>query len=123
MKSLITSLALLVTLAGFSQSKSINEMVSKETVKVTNVAIAITVDSAEEIESSFKVKDIKDVLDISGTDEVVSFKITCNGDQMSNGVKSHVSYQIEGNSNDKKAFLFGIEKIRKAAINYYHNKN
>ena len=42
---------------------------------------------------------------------------------MSNGVKSQVSYQIESKSNDKKAFLFGIEKIRKAAINYYNNKN
>lgn len=123
MKNLITSLALLVTLASFSQSKSTNGIVVKETVRVNNVSVAITVDSAEDIESSFRIEDIEDVLDLSDDNETVSFKIICNGDKMSTGVKSHVSYQIEGNSNDKKAFLFGIEKIRTAAINYYNNKN
>ncbi len=42
---------------------------------------------------------------------------------MSNGVKSKVSYKIEGSSNDLESFLIGIEKIRTAAINYYNNKN
>jgi hypothetical protein len=122
-KNLITSLAFLITLTGFSQSKSMNGMVVTETVKVTNVSVVVTVDSADDIESTFKVEDFKEILELSDDDEVVSFKIICNGDKMSNGVKSHVSYKIEGNSNDKEAFLFGIEKIRTAAINYYNNKN
>ncbi|WP_296314120.1 hypothetical protein [Winogradskyella sp. UBA3174] len=123
MKNLITSLALIVTVLGFSQSKSTNGMVIKEITKVENVSVTVTVDSAEEIESSFRVEDIKEILESSSDNEIVSFKIICNGEKMSSGVKSHVSYKIEGNSNDMETFLFGIEKIRKAAINYYNNKN
>jgi hypothetical protein len=122
MKNVITSLALLVTLAGFSQLKSTNTIITEETVKVNSVSVAITVDSAEDIESSFKVADIKDVLDLSDDNEIVSFKLTCNGEKMANGVKSQVSYQIEGNSDDKKSLLLSIEKIRIAAINYYKSK-
>jgi len=123
MKNLITSLALLVTLLGFSQSKSTNGMVVKETVSVNNVSVVVTVDSVDDIKSTFKIEDFKEILDLSDDDEVVSFKIICNGDKMTSGVKSHVSYKIEGNSNDKEAFLFGIEKIRTAAMNYYNSKN
>jgi hypothetical protein len=122
MKNVITSLALLVTLACFSQLKSTNTIITEKTVKVNSVSVAITVDSAEDIESSFKVADIKDVLDLSDDNEIVSFKLTCNGEKMANGVKSQVSYQIEGNSDDKKSLLLSIEKIRIAAINYYKSK-
>ena len=122
-KNLIISLALLITLSSFSQSKLMNGMVVKETTRVENVSVEVTVDSAEEIESTFKVEDIKEILNSSNDNETLSFKITCNGDKMSNGVKSKVSYKIEGSSNDLESFLIGIEKIRTAAINYYNNKN
>ncbi len=123
MKNLITGFALLVAVLGFSQSKSTSGMVVKETVRVNNVAVVVTVDSADDIESTFKVEDFREILELSDDGEVVSFKIICNGDKMSSGVKSHVSYKVEGNSNDKETFLSGIEKIRTAAINYYNNKN
>jgi hypothetical protein len=116
-KNISISLAFLITISGFSQSKLVNGTVVKETTRVENVSLEITVDSAEEIKSTFKFEDFREILELSDDDDVVSFKIICNG------VKSHVSYKIEGNSNDKEAFLFGIEKIRTAAINYYNNKN
>ncbi len=122
-KNLIISLALLITLSSFSQSKLMNGMVVKETTRVENVSVEVTVDSAEEIESTFKVEDIKEILNSSNDNETLSFKITCNGDKMSNGINSKVSYKIEGSSNDLESFLIGIEKIRTAAINYYNNKN
>lgn len=122
MKNLITSLALLITLTGFSQSKSMNGMVVKETVKVSNVSVVVTVDSAEEIESTFKVEDFIEILELSDDNEVVSLKVICNGNKMINGVKSYVSYKIEGNTNNKEEFLMTVEKIRTAAINYYKNK-
>ena len=122
MKNLVTSLALIGVLFGFSQSKTTHQIDNDDMVRVENVSVTITVDSAEEILSSFKVEDIKEVLETSSANEIVSFKIICNGEKMSSGVKSHVSYKIEGNSNDMEAFLFGIEKIRKAALNYYNNK-
>jgi hypothetical protein len=116
-KNISISLAFLITISGFSQSKLVNGTVVKETTRVENVSLEITVDSAEEIKSTFKFEDFREILELSDDDDVVSFKIICNG------VKSHVSYKIEGNSNDKEAFLFGIKKIRTAAINYYNNKN
>ncbi len=122
-KNLIICLAILISVFGFSQSKSTSGMVVKETVRVNNVSVVVTVDSANDIESTFKIEDFGEILELSDDGEVVSFKIICNGDKMSNGIKSHVSYKIEGNSNDKEAFLFSIEKIRTAAINYYNNKN
>jgi len=121
-KNIIISLALLITISGFSQSKLVNGMGVKETTRVENVSVEITVDSAEEIESTFKVEDIKNILNSSNDNETLSFKITCNGDKISDGIKSKVSYKIEGRSNDLESLLFGIEKIRTAAINYYNNK-
>ena len=42
---------------------------------------------------------------------------------MSNGVKSSMSYEIKGNTSDKKTFLESIKKLREAAIKYYKSKN
>ncbi|MFP4847004.1 hypothetical protein [Winogradskyella sp. PE311] len=123
MKNLITSLALVVTILGFSQSKSINGMVVKEMTKVENVSITVEVDSAEEIKETFKIESIKEILESSSDNETIGFKIICNGDKMSNGKKSHISYAIEGNSDDIEGFLKSVEKIRSSAINYYKNKN
>ena len=80
-------------------------------------------DSAEEIESSVTLDDIKDILALSEDDETVSFKIVCRGNYMSNGIKSSISYKVEGNTNNSEYFLKSVEKIRTSAINYYNNKN
>ena len=122
-KNLVTSLALLICLIGYSQTKSINGVVIKETTKVENVSITVEVDSAEEIEETFKIESIKEILESSADNETIAFKIICNGDKMSNGVKSHLSYAIKGNANDKVGFLQSVEKIRTSAIKYYKNKN
>lgn len=123
MKNLITCLVVLVTTLGFSQSKSINGVVTEHTTKIENIALIVTVDSAEEIESTFKLDSIKEILESSNDNETISFKIICNGDEMSNGKKSRMSYAIEGNSNDTESFLKSVEKIRASAIKYYKNKN
>jgi len=121
-KNLFTSIALLATIFSFSQSKNSNGVVNK-TVKVENVGISVTVDSAEEIESTFKLEDMNEVLDLSSDNEELSFEIICNGKKMKNGVKSHISYKVEGNANDRDNFLNSVKIIRSAAINYYKNKN
>ncbi len=123
MKNLIMSLALVITMLGFSQSKSINGAVAKEQPKLEDVSVTVTVDSAEEIESTFQVEDIKEILESTDENETITFKIICNGRTMSNGEKSHTSYSVEGNSNRPEAFLKSIEKIRTSAISYYNNKN
>jgi len=122
-KNLMTCLALLITTIGFSQSKSISGVVTENTTKIENVSVTVTVDSAEEIESTFKLESIKEIIESSKDNETISFKIICNGDKMSNGEKSQMSYKTEGNSNDTEGFLKSIEKIRASAIKYYKNKN
>lgn len=123
MKNLITSLALLVTVLGFSQSKSINGIVDTQQPKLDDVSVSVTVDSAEDIESTFQVADIRELLDATGNNETIKFELVCNGRTMSNGEKAHVSYKVEGNSDQPEAFLKSVEKIRTSAINYYNNKN
>ena len=121
MKNLITCLALVVTTLGFSQSKTALGEV-KETTKVENMSITVTVDSLEEIESTFKVADIKEILDMSEANETISFKIVCNGETMSNGAKAYMSYTVEGNTDEPESFLKSVRKIRNSAIKYYKNK-
>lgn len=123
MKTLITCLTLLIATATFSQSQSTQGLVVKETTRVENVTVTVSVDSAEEIEKTFKLEDIKEIIENSSDNETLSFKIICNGDKMSNGKKAHVSYKVEGNSNDADSFLKSVEKIRTSAIEYYKNKN
>lgn len=121
MKNLIVCLALVVTTLGFSQTKTVLGEV-KETTKVESMSVTVTVDSLEEIESTFKIEDIKEILDMSEANETISFKIVCNGETMSNGKKAHMSYAIEGNTDEPEAFLKSVEKIRNSAIKYYTNK-
>jgi len=124
MKNLITLITLFMTTAYFAQSKDLNGKVNQdiEVVKIENVSISVEVDSVEEIESTFTIKDFKELLNLTEEGEELSFKIKCNGKKMSNGVKSSMSYEIKGNTNDKKTFLKNIEKLRKAAIKYYKSK-
>jgi hypothetical protein len=123
MKNVITSLVLLIAALGFSQTTIKEEAEITKTVRVENIAVVITVDSAEEIESSVTLDDIKEILDLSEDNETVSFKIVCRGNYMSNGIKSSMSYKVEGNTNNSEDFLKSVEKIRTSAINYYNNKN
>ena len=121
-KILITSLALFISLAGFSQSLSGKGSIHQKVTKVENMAVTITVDSAEELKSVFEVEDIKAILEESSKNESISFKIICNKKDASTGVESQVSYKVEGNSNESDNFLKTVEKIRTAAINYYNDK-
>ncbi|MFK7833518.1 MAG: hypothetical protein AB8B52_09590 [Winogradskyella sp.] len=123
MKNVMTSLVLLLSIFSFGQSKSLNGMVVQKTTKVENISIIVTVDSAMDVENSFKIEDIKKIIESSDDDEIVSFKIICNGETMSNGKKSNLSYKVEGKSNAEGQFIKSVEKIRTAAINYYHNKD
>ena len=73
-KNVIICLALLVSTFGFSQSNSTE---INDNIKLKNVSIEVTVDSAEEIKSTFTTKGIKDLLDETDENEVVTFKIIC----------------------------------------------
>jgi len=122
MKTVFTFLGLFIATVSFSQAQNLEANVTTENAKITNLSVMVTVDSAEEVESTFKMKDIKKILNEVEGDEDISFEITCNGDNISEGVTKKVSYRVTGNANDKKNFLQQIKRIRKAAIKYYNNK-
>ncbi|MFT4780512.1 hypothetical protein ES692_08800 [Psychroserpens burtonensis] len=122
MKTVFTFLGLLIATVTFSQAQNLEGKVTTENIKITNLSVSVTVDSAEEVKTTFDMKDIKSILNEVEGDEEISFEITCNGEKISEGVTKKVSYRVTGNSNDKDAFLKRINKIRKAAITYYNNK-
>ncbi|MFT4610681.1 MAG: precorrin-2 methylase [Glaciecola sp.] len=123
MKTVFTILGLLIAAVSFSQTQDLVGKVTTENTKITNLSVAVTVDSAEEVESTFNMKDIKNILNEIEDNGEISFEIICKGDDMINGTKSTLSYRVNGNSSDLKGFLKRIKKIRKAAIRYYNNKN
>ena len=108
--------------AGFSQSKNTKGLVVNEMVKVESLAITVAIDSAEELESTFKLDDLTKMLNESSKNQTISFELICNGDKMTNGVTSYLSYKVHGNSDEPEEFLKRVEKVRKAAINYYNQQ-
>lgn len=122
MKTVVAILGLLITTISFAQPKNLEVNATLDTVKVSNLKVSITVDSAEEVESTFNKKDFDKILNEVADNSDISFEIICNGDVMSNGQKSTLSYRIDGNTKDVKSFLKRMNKIKKAAIKYYKNK-
>ncbi|WP_047548040.1 hypothetical protein [Psychroserpens sp. Hel_I_66] len=123
MKTVVTILGLLMATVNVSQAQNLEGKVTTEEVKITNFGVSVTVDSAEDIESTFSIKDIKTVLKEIEGEEELSFEMTCNGEKISDNVKRKVSYRVTGNSNDKAEFLKRVKKVRKAAIQFYTNRD
>jgi len=121
-KKSITMLTLFLATSIFAQTKNLNGNGNFSDTMVKNFEIAVEVDSIEEIESTFTVEDLKGILKYTRENEPLMFKIKCNGEKMINGVQSSRSYEIKGNTDDKKGFLKNVEKIRNAAIKYYKTK-
>jgi hypothetical protein len=122
MKTVFTFLALFIATVSFSQAQNLEAKVTTQETKITDLSVSVKVDSAEEVESTFNMKDIKKILREIEDGGDISFEIICNGDEMSNGTKSTLSYRVNGNKSDIKGLLKSIKKIRKAAIKYYNNQ-
>ena len=122
MKTICTIFGLLLATMSFGQPKNLEASFNTEDAKITDLSVSVTVESAEELESTFKMKDIKKILNEVDDNEDVTFQITCNGNQIVDGVDSSISYSITGNTSDMKAFIKRIKKIKKAAKQYYNNK-
>ncbi len=124
MKNLITIVFLFVGVVSFGQTEPLNgkATISNNHLKVENLSIEVTVDSAAEVKSTFTTKTIQELIGETEEGEEFSFKITCNGPKKTNGVRSKVSYEVKGNTDDKMNFIKSVKKIRAAAINYYESK-
>ncbi|MBR9913940.1 MAG: hypothetical protein GYB32_03785 [Algicola sp.] len=122
MKNLAVVLGIFLTTISYAQETSVDkEQVLKE-VKLKDFGVSISIDSAEELESTFTIADIREILGELNVNEDVSFEVVCNGDKMSNGKTTTLTYKVNGNTSDIDSFLKSVNKIRNAAINYYSNK-
>lgn len=122
MKNVLKILTLLVATLSFGQINTNEQEVTLDNIKVSHINMSVTVDSAEDIKSTFEISDLKELIALSDQNEPLSFEIICNGDTMSNGKSTTLSYKVKGNSKDTKGFLKSVKKVRRAAIKYYKNK-
>ena len=53
----------------------------------------------------------------------MSFEFVCKDEAINLDEKSDFKIKVTGNSNDKKAFIKRLRKIKKMALNYYNNNN
>lgn len=119
-KKVVICLALALATLGFAQSQSKSKTGKISQVRFSNLDVVVTVDSAEDIENTFNLEDIKEILNEANPNENVTFSLVCNGAMMSNGKKSSMTYKIEGSSNEPEEFLSLVSKLRTSAIKYYN---
>jgi hypothetical protein len=120
MKNLITSLCLMLFAFGVAQAQTVKDKM--DTAEINSFSVKVEVDSAEDLESTFKIKDIEDALEILENGQDISLEIICNGEKMTNGINSSLGLKIKGNTDKKEEFLVLAKKIRSAALNHYNKK-
>ena len=123
MKTVFTFLGLFIATVTLSYSQEVKGQLTMDDIEVKDLKISVSVDSAEEIKEVFDIKDIRELLKEVSDNEEVTFELICNGEMMSNGKKSSLTYKIDGNTNNIKDFIKRVKNIRKGAINYYNNKD
>ncbi|MEM6516795.1 MAG: hypothetical protein AAF688_11480, partial [Bacteroidota bacterium] len=105
MKTLITTFLLAFTLLSNSQQSQRFGEISMEKIKTEGISVSVTVDSALDIERTFKVKDIEEVFGMLGENEDLSFEMKCETETNKKGVSKSVTYRAKGNSDQKEEFL------------------
>jgi hypothetical protein len=117
MKTLVTILGLSLGSMLFAQKTSMTNAVNHKQIN-QEVTMEVTVDSAEDLEQTFKVQDIIDLMEMAEGSSA-RFKLTCRGERMSNGEFATMSYAIEKGDISDKEFVKMVKQLRKAAIAYY----
>lgn len=120
-KKMFTCLMLTIATATLSQTQLNGKTSNLSQTKISNLEVVVTVDSAKDIENTFKVEDIKKILNEADPNEAISFSLVCNGTMMSNRKKSTMTYKIEGNTGEPEEFLTLVSRLRTSAIKYYNN--
>ena len=118
MKTVWTILGLILVTGAFAQDNNVD--FENELGQVKEVSLEVIVDSAEEIRQTFKIEDLQELMELTAG-KSAKLKITCRGEQMSNGKYASMSYEVEQGELSEKKFLKLAKKIRKSAIKYYNN--
>lgn len=122
MKHVIKFIMLLVIASGYSQTDNGGQL-NLEQKSLHNVKISVSVNSAEDVKSTFEYKDIEELIDLVEPNESLNFEIICKGKTEEVGDSTSLTYTVKGNSNHKNDFIMRIKKVKEAAIKYYNNKS
>ena len=115
MKHVIILSMLLIGSLGFAQ----NDVSEFKNIQLKNLGMKVTVNSAEEIEESIKSEDIRSFAQMTDQKQPIVLKLICKNDKGEN-VSTNLSYKVEGNTENVDGFLQLVEKVKKAANNYYN---
>lgn len=118
LKKVLTCLVMLISVVGFSQSK-----VDEESVKVDAFSIEVTIDSLEELESTFKAEDLDELFMMMDNNEELSFTLNCSFSEVKDNLKGSMTYTVVGRANEKEKLLKNIEKMKATALKFYNLKN
>jgi hypothetical protein len=124
MKHLVTILAILIATVSFGQTKTgTAKLAMSEVTKIEKFAMEVTIDSLEELETTFEKESMEELFIEMGDIDDITFKLTCKGKEMANGFNTSISYEVKGNSAKKDVFLAQVESIKKAARSFYNKQN
>ncbi|REE08010.1 hypothetical protein DFQ09_10971 [Winogradskyella pacifica] len=118
LKKVLTCLVLLISVVGFSQSK-----VEDKSVKIDAFSIEVTIDSLEELESTFKAEDLDELLEMMDNNEELSLTLNCSFSEAKDNLEGNMTYTVTGRANEKTKFLKNIEKMKATALKFYNLKN
>jgi len=120
LKITMTICLALFSLIGFSQTQNQTLNVSQGETTVTNLKIEINVASLQELEKSFKIKDLNEIFSELDNEGDVEFRITCTkASDYDKSKTKEISYKIVGDADEKEAFLKMAERIYNSAKKYY----
>jgi hypothetical protein len=122
MKTIIISLATFISAFALSQNNDSKIEISKKKYTLENVSISITVNNKEDLEA-IDINKLESIFEDLGGNEPVSFELICKDEAINLEEKSDFKIKITGNSNDKRAFIKRLRKIKKIAVNYYNKNN
>ena len=119
MKNTLSILLFMLSITCFSQSSELK--ISNEDVKFENLKIKLTIDSAESLKT-FNLNEIESIFKDSEANEPLQLEVVCKDNSVKNTTNQMMSYKINGNSNDIKAFMKNAKKMKKAIKKYYKNR-
>lgn len=122
MKYVCTMLSLLFVSLTFGQSEKGTQKTTRQHLEISDIDVSVTVDSIEDIESTFELESIKELLEVSIDIETIAFQIVCNDTKSNLGTQRQLSYKVEGKYEDINTLIERVKKMKQAAINFYKNK-
>ena len=122
MKTIITTLAIFISAFALSQNNDSKIEISKKNYTLEDVSLSITINNKEDLEA-IDIDKFETFFEDLGKNEPVSFEFICKDESINLEDKSDFKIKVTGNSNDKKAFIKRLRKIKKTALNYYNKNN